>query len=1586
MRLRLLTLVVAALALLAGATAAQAATYPAGFQSRTLISGLTGATGIAFAPDGRAFVIEKAGKLKVAQPGASTATQILDISNHVNDYGDRGLLGVAVDKDFASNGYVYLLYTYDVSPLTPDSSSPMVSRLVRIQIAANGTVANPAAPETVLLGNYVSGPCPQASNTLDCIPSDGSSHSIGSVRVAPDGTLYVGSGDAADFNIADPLSYRTYDEASFAGKILHVDRNGRGLPGHAFCPANANLDQVCTKLHAKGFRNPFRFTIRPNGGLMVGDVGWNTYEEVDLIDSAGGNYGWPCYEAAHRTPTHSATSQCAAEYAKEGTPSADTPPNWEYGRTLGSAVVGGPTYTGDQYPNGYRNSIFVGDYTGNFLKRLVVDGQDRVTSVQDFASNWIGTALELHPNGDLVSVNFGTGAPGDGFVERIVYTSGNGAPTAQLSANPTAGAAPLTVNFSAAGSSDPNGDTLSYAWDFGDGATATGATAQYTYTQPGSFTAKLTVSDGRGLDDVKTVQITPGGDAPTVSIQAPTTGFLYRDGDTIQLRGTATDAQDGTLSGSSLQWLVRLHHSTHIHPIATLSGTQTSFQALRDHDADSYYEVTLIAQDSSGLTASRSVEIRPQTIGLQLQSTPAGAPLSYGGRAYTAPSAITTTIGYDTTVSAAERFIANGRTYVFDDWSDNGARVHDVRVLDTPMTLRANYLEDLASSGTASASSSEGPGLEADKALDGLGTTRWSSSHSDDQWWQVDLGAAKQVSRVELDWEAAYASTYRILTSTDGTNFTQAAEVAIGGPGTKATTFAARSARYVRVQAVTRATQWGVSFYEARVLGPVDGGNPGDTTPPETTITAGPSGTTASATATFSFSSNESGSSFDCRLDGGAWARCTSPHDIAGLADGQHGFEVRAIDPAGNVDPTPATRSWTVSSSSTGENLALDRPASASSSEPAGLVPANAVDGDAATRWSSSYADGQWWQVDLGAAKQVSRVELDWEAAYASTYRILTSTDGTNFSTAADATATGPGTRATTFAARSTRYVRVLSLTRATQWGISFFEARVFGPSAGDTTPPDTTITAGPSGTVSSASASVEFSSNEQGSTFECRLDGGAWATCVSPRQLSGLADGSHTFEVRATDQAGNTDATPASRTWTVSTSSESQDLALGRPASASSSDAVGREADKAVDGNAATRWSSSFADGQWWQVDLGSTRQVSRVELDWETAYASSYEILVSTDGTNFTQAATVSATGPGLRSTSFSARSARYVRVRGLTRATQWGISFFSARVFGPVAGGADTTPPNTTITSGPSGTSASIAPSFAFSATEAGSSFECRLDGAAWASCTSPRALSNLGNGSHTFEVRATDQAGNTDATPASRTWTVNAAYDARVQATAGLANFWRLGETSGTSAADSKGTNTGAYTGGPTSVASLIAGNGNPARNFDGVDDYVNLAPGPFGTPAQVSAEAWVRIDQQKAAGGYHFLVTDAATDLSDGFTLAIDSAGRPVFTVANSATTRATAQSSLALTPNTTYHLVGTYDGQTVRVYVDGVQRGSGAYTGGIAYAAGRDLQLGRQVAATNRATRFLDGRLDEVAVYSTALSAATVAAHNAGGR
>jgi PKD repeat protein len=416
---------------------------------------------------------------------------------------------------------------------------------------------------------------------------------------------------------------------------------------------------------------------------------------------------------------------------------------------------------------------------------------------------------------------------GVSFWDASVYgPAGNRPPTAVASATPTSGPAPLDVAFKGDGSTDPDGDPITYDWDFGDGTPhSTSANPTHRYSTAGPFTARLTVSDGRGGTDSKTVAITVGN-PPTVTITSPANGSTYRDGQAVSLTGSATDSQGRALTGTALDWNVILHHSTHIHDLGHFSGSPTSFVPLTSHDADSYYDVTLTATDSIGLSASKTVTIKPETVSFTLASTPPGAPISYAGVNQTAPYTTTAAIGFATTITAATQFVSGGVTYQFVNWSDGGAAAHNITIPATNTTLTATYQalgrEDKALGRVASASSVEEPGLEASKAVDGNSATRWSSSFLNSQWWQVDLGRARSVDTVTLNWETAYASRYQIQTSTDGTTFTTAADVTITAAGVRTTQFAARSARYVRVLGVTRATQWGISFWDASVFGAAD--------------------------------------------------------------------------------------------------------------------------------------------------------------------------------------------------------------------------------------------------------------------------------------------------------------------------------------------------------------------------------------------------------------------------------------------------------------------------------------------------------------------------------------------------------------------------------------------------------------------------------------------------------------------------------------------------------------------------------------------------------------------------------------------
>jgi glucose/arabinose dehydrogenase len=683
--------VLSLLALLSAPAAADAdPELPDDFAKVTVATGLWDPTAFAYAPDGRVFIVERRGRLMVARPGSQTVQPVLDITDHVAVDGDRGLLGVAVDADFETNRYVYLLYTHDTDPAHPQAAK--TARLTRIVVNPDDSVGSLAEPgETVLLGSVTGAGCPAPANTVDCMPSDSNSHTIGTVRADPDGTLWVGNGDGASYATTDPTALRTFDEQSLAGKILHVDRQGRGLPGHAFCPGDANLDHVCTKLHAKGFRNPFRFQLRAGAGPIVGDVGWNTTEEVNLT-AAGGSYGWPCWEGPNQTPGYKDLAGCAPHYA---TPSPDTPPAHFYSHASGGgegAVVVGPQVVGTRYPAAYRNSWFLGDYVQGWLKLFdVVDGE--VENVRTFsAAGFDGVDLELTPEGDLAYLRYSDGTFQSGRLERIVH--GNAPPPAVAHADPASGSAPLSVDFSADESIDPDGDLVTYTWDFGDGTPdATGRTATHVYDDAGVYDATLTVRDARGLESVDEVQVLVDESPPVAAIEAPAAGALFRHGTAVALRGSATDADEGELGDAQLSWNVLLYHGTHIHNAVTdLPGAEQSFTPPGDHDADSYYAIQLTATDETGLTDTEIVEIHPETVALTLASSPPGVTLSYSGSERLAPALLTAAIGYHTTISAPAEIVTDGGvTRRFEAWSDGGARQHDIVVPAADSTLTARY-------------------------------------------------------------------------------------------------------------------------------------------------------------------------------------------------------------------------------------------------------------------------------------------------------------------------------------------------------------------------------------------------------------------------------------------------------------------------------------------------------------------------------------------------------------------------------------------------------------------------------------------------------------------------------------------------------------------------------------------------------------------------------------------------------------------------------------------------------------------------------------------------------------------------------
>jgi hypothetical protein len=505
--------------------------------------------------------------------------------------------------------------------------------------------------------------------------------------------------------------------------------------------------------------------------------------------------------------------------------------------------------------------------------------------------------------------------------------------------------------------------------------------------------------------------------------------------------------------------------------------------------------------------------------------------------------------------------------------------------------------------------------------------------------------ALSGVQKVELSIQQGAGNYW------NGTAFTGAGEVFLAASGTTAWSYAFPAANFpadgaytVRVRATDNA---------GNVETPVSRTFTYDSASPETTITAAPPNPSNAATASFSFGASETGSSFQCSLDGAAFASCTSPKSYSGLAAGSHTFQVRATDAAGNTDPTPAAYSWTIDLSAPDTTITSGPP--------------TPTQGTSASFSFTSSEAGSTFQCSLDAA------------AFASC------TSPKSY--------TGVATGTHTFRVKAIDPAGNIDATPATYtWTI-------------DQTPPDTTIIAGPANPTNSTSATFAFNSSEPGSTHECSVDGAAFTACTSPQSYSGLGEGSHTFQVRATDAAGNTDGSPATRTWTIDLTPPETTITAG-PSSPSNS------------ASATFSFSSSEA-GSTFRCSLDSgtfSPCTSPTTYAGLTAGAHTFQVRASDPATNT------------------DVSPATY----------SWTI---------------DLTAPETTIGSGPPTPTTQTTASFSFAADEAGSSFECSLDGASFTGCTSPQAYSGLGEGAHTFRVRAMDPAGNTDATPATYSWTVD-----------------------------------------------------------------------------------------------------------------------------------------------------------------------------------------------------------------------------------
>ncbi len=627
----------------------------AGFTESVVAAGFDAPTALEVAPDGRLFVAEQGGKLFVVAGGAKPAAPALDLSARLSTAGERGLLGVALDPDFAANGFVYVYYT---------RADPLNNRVGRFTMS--GTTIDPAT-EVVL---------------ADLDPLGATNHNGGALHFGADGTLFVGTGENADPPQAQSLATRL-------GKILRYNRDG-SIPADnptRFDGVPGTTSGVNRAVYAVGFRNPFTLAVQPGTGtVFVNDVGQSRTEEVDRL-AAGRNYGWPTTEGDFDPVAHPNFTRPLHAYAHG--------PDLT---TQGFAVAGGAFYnpTTAAFPAEYAGDYFFADFVNGWVNRY--DGATGL--VTNFASGLTTGGvvdLDVTAGGDLLYTARGSGGPGAGAVYRVRATAAPGIaadPADQL----TAPGVPVTFRVAASGS-----PPLRYQWQR-DGTDIPGATGpSYTLADPRladtGATFRAVVSNDAGSATSRAAALTVSTDrAPVPAVTGPADGALFTAGESFRYAGSAADAEDGPLPAARLSW--RVDYFTGGAPArplvpetAGVTAVEFTVPVVTPYTLpDVFYRVTLTATDSAGHRAVATRDLLPRTARVTVASRPAGVTLTVGGQPVAGPTTFTGVAGVERQLAAPAATTVNGLTLTFASWSDGVTSA--TRTISTPAadaTFRANY-------------------------------------------------------------------------------------------------------------------------------------------------------------------------------------------------------------------------------------------------------------------------------------------------------------------------------------------------------------------------------------------------------------------------------------------------------------------------------------------------------------------------------------------------------------------------------------------------------------------------------------------------------------------------------------------------------------------------------------------------------------------------------------------------------------------------------------------------------------------------------------------------------------------------------
>jgi glucose/arabinose dehydrogenase len=645
------------------------AQLPNGFVDETVSTEWNISVGLTFDANGRMYVWEKGGKVFIVENGQKQPNPLIDISEEVLNFNDHGLNGFALDPNFLSNGYIYLLYAakryyvqnfgtnnYNKNTNDEEPFKTTIGRLVRYKAnISDGFRSVDYQSRKILIGETLS----------TGIPILVDNHGVGSLVFGEDGTLLLSAGDAAI--IQEPLeddsqnpwfleainlgiitpdqnvgAYRSQVLNSLNGKILRINANtGDGISSNPFFETN-NSRSAKSRIWAYGLRNPFRFSIKPKTGsndpndaqpgiIFAGDVGWSHREELNIIPKGGLNFGWPTYEGIsfinenmkneaflpqnHQKPVIDWRGPIAQAYIEGQSYDIGTP---QFGGDAftGNASIGGVWYPDNTiFPEEFRNTYFHGDYMG-WIKSFTFNATLTPQKVVHFSSDVHPTCLAIHPiTGMIYYVNYSY--PATNEIRRIFYKpNANLKPLVAISANKIYGASPLEVQFIGNQSKDPENKPLKYEWDFGDKTSSSEANPRHIYTIPLGekikFTATLTVTDDIGQSSSKSIDIFVGSFPPIILSTSLDTLSQFENGKDFLVKLDAR-IENADKEKFTYQWLLTLHHDDHTH-FQTAINTQQGQMILGSVPCDEqsyFYRIELKVTDALGLSSEIYQDIKP---------------------------------------------------------------------------------------------------------------------------------------------------------------------------------------------------------------------------------------------------------------------------------------------------------------------------------------------------------------------------------------------------------------------------------------------------------------------------------------------------------------------------------------------------------------------------------------------------------------------------------------------------------------------------------------------------------------------------------------------------------------------------------------------------------------------------------------------------------------------------------------------------------------------------------------------------------------------------------------------------------------